>query len=145
MQREYSLWTPDVEATAPLMAELGVGLVVFSPLGRGFLTATIDRSALGPTDFRARNPGFQSEAGDANEAIAETVREVAAGLDTAPAQVALAWVYAQSDRLGVPIVAILGTKRPERVEQNAAALDAAVLARLDPLGDLVRGDRYGTR
>jgi aryl-alcohol dehydrogenase-like predicted oxidoreductase len=149
MQSEYSLWTRDVESVAPVMAELGIGLVVFSPLGRGFLTGTVDRAALTPGDFRARNARFQGEAGEANEVIAETVRRVARTVGAEPAQVALAWVYAQSDRLGVPLVAIPGTKRPERVDQNAGALDLRLdedaLAELDPLADLVRGARYGMR
>ena len=148
MQSEYSLWTRDVETVAPVMAELGVGLVVFSPLGRGFLTGTVDRSTLDPSDFRARNARFRGKAGDANEAIAHTVRRVAADVGAQPAQIALAWIYAQADRLNIPIVTIPGTTRPERVDQNMAALefhlDADALARLDPLGDLVRGERYGT-
>lgn len=148
VQSEYSLWTRDVEAVTPVMAELGIGLVVYSPLGRGFLTGTVDRATLAPSDFRARNARFRGEAGDANEVIADTVRQVAADIGAEPAQVALAWVYAQSERLGVPIVAIPGTKRPGRVEQNAAALDidlgTEALRRLDPLGDLVAGERYGT-
>jgi aryl-alcohol dehydrogenase-like predicted oxidoreductase len=148
LQSEYSLWTREVEAVAPVLAELGIGLVAYSPLGRGFLTGTVDRAALRPDDFRARNPRFQGAAGDANQAIADTVRLVAAEVGAEPAQVALAWVYAQAERLGVPIVPIPGTKRPQWLEQNVAALgvrlDADALARLDPLGDRVVGDRYGS-
>jgi aryl-alcohol dehydrogenase-like predicted oxidoreductase len=147
LQSEYSLWTREVEAVTPTMAELRVGLVAYSPLGRGFLTGTVNRSALDPRDFRARNPRFQGEAGDANEAIAEAVRRVARDAGAEPAQVALAWVYAQAGRLGVPIVPIPGTKRPRWLEQNVAALGvrlgADALARLDPLADRVVGDRYG--
>ncbi|HEY2205145.1 MAG TPA: aldo/keto reductase [Pseudonocardia sp.] len=146
VQSEYSLWTRDVEAVTPVMAELGVGLVPYSPLGRGFLTGVLDRSALGTQDFRSRNPRFTGEAGEANEKIAQTVREVAERLGAAPAQVALAWVYAQAERLGVSLAAIPGTKRPERLEQNAGALavvlDTEALRTLDPLGDQVSGDRY---
>jgi aryl-alcohol dehydrogenase-like predicted oxidoreductase len=147
LQSEYSLWTRDVEAVAPVLAELGIGLVAYSPLGRGFLTGTVDRGSLDAGDFRARNARFQGEAGDANEAIARTVRDVAAEAGAAPAQVALAWVYAQSDRLGVPIIPIPGTKRVKWLEQNVAALDVhlddAALARLQPLGTQVSGERYG--
>ncbi|HEV7787410.1 MAG TPA: aldo/keto reductase [Pseudonocardia sp.] len=146
VQSEYSLWTRDVEQVTPVMAELGIGLVPYSPLGRGFLTGALDRAALDANDFRRRNPRFQGEAGDANEKIAQTVREVAERLGAAPAQVALAWVYAQAERLGVSVVTIPGTKRPERLEQNAGALDVSLdedaLGALDPLGDVVEGARY---
>jgi aryl-alcohol dehydrogenase-like predicted oxidoreductase len=89
VQSEYSLWTRDPEVLAPAMAELGIGLVPYSPLGRGYLTGTVDTKALGERDFRSRNPRF---AGDANAAIADTVRSVAQRLGAEPAQVALAWV-----------------------------------------------------
>ncbi|HEY1915391.1 MAG TPA: aldo/keto reductase [Streptosporangiaceae bacterium] len=149
VQTEYSLWTRrDVEEIAPVLRDLGIGLVPYSPLGRGFLTGTVDLAALPANDFRAHNPRFQGEAGDANQVIADTVREVAAGLGVQPAQVAIAWVDAQAARLGVPVVAIPGTKRPKWLEQNVAAMDVhlddAALARLDPLGDLVVGERYPT-
>ncbi len=146
VQSEYSLWTRDPEALAPVLAELGVGLVPYSPLGRGFLTGTLDRASLGAKDFRGRNPRFTGEAGDANEAIADTVRQVATRLGVAPAQVALAWVSAQGERLGIPVVPIPGTKRVRWLEENVAALDveldAAALAELDPLGERVAGARY---
>lgn len=146
VQSEYSLWTRDPEALAPAMSELGVGLVPYSPLGRGFLTGTVDRSALGEKDFRSRSPRFLGEAGDSNEAIAEAVRSVAGRLGVAPAQVALAWVHQQSDRLGIPVVPIPGTKRVRRLEQNVGALDVTLDAEardaLDRLGDRVVGARY---
>ncbi|WP_372665868.1 aldo/keto reductase [Amycolatopsis kentuckyensis] len=146
VQSEYSLWTRDVEAVTPVLAELGVGLVPYSPLGRGFLTGTLDRSTLGEKDFRRTNPRFAGEAGEANEKIARTVRAVAGRLGATPAQVALAWVYAQAERLGVAVAAIPGTRNPARLEQNAAALevvlDAEALAALDPLSDEVTGERY---
>jgi len=146
VQSEYSLWTRDVETVTPVLAELGVGLVPFSPLGRGFLTGALDRSTLDPKDFRSNNPRFQGSAGDNNEKIAQTVREVAERLGAAPAQVALAWVYAQAERLGASVVTIPGTRRPERLEQNAGALEVTLddeaLRTLDPLGDLVQGARY---
>jgi len=143
LQSEYSLWTRDPELLAPAMAELGVGLVPYSPLGRGYLTGSFDAKALGAKDFRARMPRFQ---GDENAAIADTVRSVAARIGAEPAQVALAWVTAQSDRLGVPVVPIPGTKRVLWLEQNVGALevelDEAALKELDPLGEQVVGARY---
>ncbi|MFD9884078.1 aldo/keto reductase [Streptomyces alboflavus] len=136
----------EIEETVGAMAELGVGLVPYAPLGRGFLTGTLDRSALGGKDFRRTNPRFAGEAGRANEKIAQTVREVADRLGATPAQVALAWVHAQAERLGVAVATIPGTRSPARLEQNAAAqeltLDADALAALDPLSDQVTGERY---
>lgn len=146
LQSEYSLWARDPEKLAPAMAELGIGLVPYSPLGRGFLTGTVDRSALGAKDFRSRNPRFLGEAGQSNEAIADAVREVAARLEVTPAQVALAWVHEQAGRLGIPVVPIPGTKRVRWLEQNVGALgvtlDAEAWDRLDRLGDQVVGARY---
>jgi len=147
VQSEYSLWTREPETVVlDAMRELGVGLVPYSPLGRGFLTATLDLTALGEKDFRRRNPRFAGEAGAANQAIAGAVRSVAEAKGAAPAQVAIAWVYAQADRLGVPVVPIPGTKRVKWLEQNVAALDltltAGELAILDPLADQVAGTRY---
>ena len=128
------------------MRELGVGFVPYSPLGRGFLTGTVDLSALGDSDFRGRNPRFTGEAGQTNQAIVDAVRKVADATGVAPAQVALAWVYAQQERLGVPVVPIPGTKRVKWLEQNVAALDVTLtaddLAVLDPLGAQVVGARY---
>lgn len=146
VQSEYSLWTRDPEELAPVMDELGVGLVPYSPLGRGFLTGTVDRAALGTKDFRRTNPRFSGDAGQANEAIAITVRRVADRLGASPAQVALAWVSSQGPRLEIPVVPIPGTKKVRWVEQNVAALDltldAEALAELDSIGDHVVGARY---
>jgi aryl-alcohol dehydrogenase-like predicted oxidoreductase len=147
VQSEYSVWARDPETTVvPAMRELGVGLVPYSPLGRGFLTGTVDVSTLSATDFRSRNPRFADGAAAANAAIADGVRAVAEEKGVAPAQVAIAWVYAQQDRLGVPVVPIPGTKRVKWLEQNVAALDVTLtsedLARLDPLADQVVGARY---
>jgi aryl-alcohol dehydrogenase-like predicted oxidoreductase len=143
VQSEYSLWTRDPEDLAPAMQELGVGLVPYSPLGRGYLTGGFDATALGEKDFRARMPRFQ---GDGNAAIADTVRSVAARLGAEPAQIAIAWVLAQSARLGVPVVPIPGTKRVRWLEQNHGALDLHLddeaLAELDPLAAQVVGARY---
>jgi aryl-alcohol dehydrogenase-like predicted oxidoreductase len=147
VQSEYSLWTRDVESDAlGAMRELGVGLVPYSPLGRGFLTGTVDLNGLDAKDFRSRNPRFTGEAAAANQAIADAVRAVADAKGIAPAQVALAWVYAQEDRLGVPLAPIPGTKRVKWLEQNVAAIDVtltpAELAQLDPLAAHVVGARY---
>jgi aryl-alcohol dehydrogenase-like predicted oxidoreductase len=147
VQSEYSLWTRDVETEVlGAMRDLGVGLVPYSPLGRGFLTGTVDLTALDDKDFRRRNPRFRGQAGQDNQAIADTVRKVADAKGVPPAQVALAWVYAQQARLGVPVAPIPGTKRIKWLEQNVAALDITLtadeLALLDPLGRQVAGARY---
>lgn len=146
VQSEYSLWTRDVEALTPAMAELGIGLVPYSPLGRGFLTGTVDLRTLDDKDFRGANPRFRGEAGEANQAIVRAVQQVAEGRGVTASQVALAWVYAQSDRLGVPVAPIPGTKRIKWLEQNVAAVDVRLtdedLAELDPLGQQVVGARY---
>jgi aryl-alcohol dehydrogenase-like predicted oxidoreductase len=146
MQSEYSIWTRDAEQAAPVMSELGIGLVAYSPLGRGFLTGALDRAALDASDSRNNNPRMSGEAGDANQKIADTVVSIAGQIGAEPAQVALAWVYAQAERLGVTIVTIPGTKRVKWLEQNAGAmtvvLDADALAQLDAVGDQVVGPRY---
>ncbi|TAM87042.1 MAG: aldo/keto reductase [Jatrophihabitans sp.] len=147
VQSEYSLWTRDPETTViGAMRELGVGLVAYSPLGRGFLTGMVDPASLDDKDFRGRNPRFAGEAGRANRAIAEAVGAVADAKGVSAAQVALAWVHAQAQRLAVPLVTIPGTKRVRWLEQNVAALDVVLdaqeLARLDPLADRVVGNRY---
>jgi aryl-alcohol dehydrogenase-like predicted oxidoreductase len=147
VQSEYSLWARDPETTVlDALRDLGVGLVPYSPLGRGFLTGTVDVTALGAADFRSRNPRFTGDAGTANQAIADAVRSVAEAKGVAPAQVALAWVSAQQERLGVPVAPIPGTKRVKWLEENVAALDItltpAELAVLDPLASQVVGARY---
>jgi aryl-alcohol dehydrogenase-like predicted oxidoreductase len=146
VQSEYSLWTRDVESVTQTMSELGVGLVPFSPLGRGFLTGTFDRSSLAADDFRNRLPRFAPDSADQNERLLAAVRAVAVKHGCELAQVALAWVYAQSGRLGVGVVPIPGTKRRTWLQQNIAALDihldAEDLAALDPLAAQVSGTRY---
>jgi aryl-alcohol dehydrogenase-like predicted oxidoreductase len=147
VQSEYSLWTRDLETEViGAMRELGVGLVPYSPLGRGFLTGTVEMNTLDAKDFRNRNPRFADGGATANQAIAAAVREVADAKGVAPAQVALAWVYAQQERLGVPLAPIPGTKRVKWLEQNVAALDITLtpgeLAILDPLAAQVTGARY---
>jgi aryl-alcohol dehydrogenase-like predicted oxidoreductase len=146
VQSEYSLWTRDAEAVTPAMMELGIGLVPYSPLGRGFLTGTVDSSRLDSKDFRRFNPRFRDEAGQANLAIVAAVRAVAQRHAVSPAQIALAWVHAQAARLGVPVVPIPGTKQVRWLEQNVSALDVQLTeqdrAELDPLATHVVGARY---
>jgi aryl-alcohol dehydrogenase-like predicted oxidoreductase len=147
VQSEYSLWSRDPETTVlDAMRELGVGFVPYSPLGRGFLTGTVDVASLDARDFRSHNPRFTGSALEANRAIADAVRKVADAKGVTPAQVALAWVQGQGERLGIALAPIPGTKRVKWLEQNVAALDIALtpdeLAVLDPLGDQVVGARY---
>jgi aryl-alcohol dehydrogenase-like predicted oxidoreductase len=147
VQSEYSLWTRDPETIiADAAREFGVGLVAYSPLGRGFLTGIVDVAALAATDGRRRLARFSDDAAAANQAIADAIGNIAETKGATPGQVAIAWVAAQGDRLGIPVVPIPGTKRAQWVEQNAAALDLELtaddLAALDPLANLVVGARY---
>jgi aryl-alcohol dehydrogenase-like predicted oxidoreductase len=147
LQSEYSLWERTLEADViPTLRELGIGLVPYSPLGRGFLTNTLDDlDHLGDGDFRAvAFPRMSQEHRDANQRLVDQLAEIAAGVGAEPAQVALAWVLAQ----GEDLVPIPGTKRRRWLEQNVAAsgieLSAEVLARLEavfPPG-VAAGDRY---
>jgi aryl-alcohol dehydrogenase-like predicted oxidoreductase len=133
VQSEYSIWTRDPESVTEAMAELGVGLVAYSPLGRGFLTgAAVDRGSLPAEDFRQFVPRFADDALAANKPILDAVTAVADRVGATLAQVALAWVSAQTARLGVPIVAIPGTKRVRWLEQNVGAVDV-VLTQADLL------------
>ncbi|MEC5149504.1 aldo/keto reductase [Cryobacterium sp. GrIS_2_6] len=143
LQTEYSLWSRDPEKELlPLLRELGIGFVPYSPLGRGFLTGTIrSLDQLDASDFRRSNPRFEGENLAANIRIVEQVDAVAAELDATPAQVALAWLLAQGD----DIAPIPGTKRVARVEENVAAGDLILTeAQLATLGalDAPAGDRY---
>ncbi|MDY7544099.1 MULTISPECIES: aldo/keto reductase [unclassified Cryobacterium] len=143
LQTEYSLWSRDPEKELlPLLRELGIGFVPYSPLGRGFLTGTIrSLDELDASDFRRSNPRFEGENLAANIRIVEQVDAVAAELDATPAQVALAWLLAQGD----DIAPIPGTKRVSRVEENVAAGDLTLTeAQLATLGalDAPVGDRY---
>ena len=147
VQSEYSLWTRDPETVVvDAMRELGVGLVAYSPLGRGFLTGTVDVAALPAGDARNRLPRFHADATRANQAIADAVASVAARQGVTAAQVALAWVHSRTDALGLPVVPIPGTKRVKWLEQNAAAseltLTAEDFAILDPLTAQVVGSRH---
>jgi len=146
LETEYSLWSRDVEAEIlPVLRELGIGLVPYSPLGRGFLTGTITTTAeLAPDDFRRQNPRFVGDALAANLALVARVRELAEAKGITAGQLALAWVLAQGD----DVVPIPGTKRISYLQENAAAaavhLTADDLAALDAAipADAVAGDRY---
>ena len=123
VQSEWSIWSRDVERNVvPAAAALGVGFVPYSPLGRGFLTGTVDAASLGSNDFRRRIPRFAPEAADANQAVVATVQSVANELEATPAQVALAWLLAQGERLGLPVVPIPGTRKRHRIDENLGAL-----------------------
>ena len=119
LQSEYSLWTRDPEPEVlPTLRQLGIGLVPYSPLGRGFLTGQLrSLDQLADTDFRATNPRFAGDNLTENLRIADEVEAVAAEAGATPAQVALAWLLAQGD----DIAPIPGTKRVSRVEENTAA------------------------
>jgi len=145
-QYEYSLFTRDIETELlPVIRELGIGLVCYSPLGRGLLTGAITSvDALGEKDFRRRHPRFQAENFGRNAAVAARIGELAAAKQVTPAQLALAWVLAQ----GEDIVPIPGTKRRAYLEQNVAATeitltaeDLAALGEVAPPG-VAAGDRY---
>jgi aryl-alcohol dehydrogenase-like predicted oxidoreductase len=143
LQTEYSLWTRDPEAELlPLLRELGIGFVPYSPLGHGFLTGTIrSPEELSDDDWRKTNPRFTRGNFEKNLRIVDEVRAVASEVDATPAQVALAWLLAQGD----DIAPIPGTKRVARVEENIAA-DAIELTpehvqRLDDLAPAA-GERH---
>jgi aryl-alcohol dehydrogenase-like predicted oxidoreductase len=143
LQSEYSLWTRDPEGDVlDTLRELGIGLVPYSPLGRGFLTGAITKpSDLDSDDFRLANPRFQQEAFEQNMRIVDAVKDIATEAGATPAQVSLAWLLAQGD----DIVPIPGTKRVSRLEENVGAADLALtedqLSRLSAL-PVPTGDRY---
>jgi aryl-alcohol dehydrogenase-like predicted oxidoreductase len=146
LQSEYSLWERNLENDIiPVLRELGIGLVPFSPLGRGFLTGGAKRAEEYPaTDFRHNDPRYQGINFDNNMKAANIVREIAASKNSTPAQIALAWILAK----GNDIVPIPGTKRRKYLEDNIAAVsikpdDAdmkALDASLEP--GKVSGKRY---
>jgi aryl-alcohol dehydrogenase-like predicted oxidoreductase len=146
LQSEYSLWERNLEADIiPVLRELGIGLVPFSPLGRGFLTGEVKRAEEYPEgDFRRGDPRYQGENFDANVRAAEAVREVARSIGVRPGQVAIAWLLHK----GPDIVPIPGTKRVKYLEENVAAasvsLDAAQMSALDEAlaPGKVSGPRY---
>jgi aryl-alcohol dehydrogenase-like predicted oxidoreductase len=121
LQTEYSLWTRDLEAEIlPTIRELRIGLVPYSPLGRGFLTGAIKSlDALHETDFRRNNPRFQGANMEKNLRLVSKIEEISAEKKCTPAQLALAWVLAQ----GKDIVPIPGTKRIKYLEENVGALE----------------------
>jgi aryl-alcohol dehydrogenase-like predicted oxidoreductase len=143
LQSEYSLWTRDPEGEIlDTCRELGIGLVAYSPLGRGFLAGRFSSpEELDDGDFRKNHPRFQGENLEHNQKLVETVQEIALAKNVTPAQVALAWVLSRGD----DVVPIPGTKRRTYLEQNAAASQVELtdddLQRLDALGNAA-GDRY---
>ncbi|MCG6962038.1 MAG: aldo/keto reductase [Acidobacteria bacterium] len=146
LQSEYSLWSRDPEdQVLPACRELGISLVAYSPLGRGFLSGAIQSiDDLAPDDYRRFSPRFQGENFEKNLELVRRIEELAAVKGCTPAQLALAWLMAQ----GPEVVPIPGTRRIERLEENAAAteieLSAEELARIDEVvpRDLVVGARY---
>jgi aryl-alcohol dehydrogenase-like predicted oxidoreductase len=143
LQTEYSLWTRDPETELlPLLRELGIGFVPYSPLGHGFLTGTIrSPEDLADDDWRKNNPRFTEGNLEKNLRIVDEVKTVASELDATPAQIALAWLLAQGD----DIAPIPGTKRVSRVEENTAAdgieLRAEQIERLNNLAPAT-GERH---
>ena len=149
LQSEYSLWERNLEQDViPLLRQLGIGLVPFSPLGRGFLTGAVKRAEQYPEDdFRRNDPRYQGANYDANVKAAQTVRGIAEALDAKPGQIALAWLLHRGD----DIVPIPGTKRRKYLEENVAAaavaLDDAQIEALDEAlaPGKVSGPRYGEK
>ena len=144
LQSEYSLWTRDPEGEIlSTCRELGIGLVPYSPLGRGFLTGQVKSADFGPKDFRRISPRFQGENFQKNLDLVRQIEKIAAEKGCTPAQLALAWVLAQ----GPDIVPIPGTKRRTYLDQNLAALDVTLtpadLKTLD--GIAPRGSAIGAR
>jgi aryl-alcohol dehydrogenase-like predicted oxidoreductase len=146
LQSEWSLWSRDVEAkVVPTARELGIGLVPYSPLGRGFLTGQITNPEdFAPDDFRRNSPRFQGDNFARNLRLVDRVREIAAEKGVLPAQLALAWLFSQGD----DVVPIPGTKRRRYLEENVSAQDITLtaddVARIElaaPEG-AAAGDRY---
>ena len=146
VQSEYSLWSRDVEADVlPTCRELGIGFVPYSPLGRGFLTGAVPAAdGLAENDARRNHPRFQEANAALNRALVDAVTDLAQARGCTPAQLALAWLLAQ----GEDIVPIPGTRRIERLDENAQAafiaLDASEIARIAAVLDAhpVAGTRY---
>ncbi|MBZ9882847.1 MULTISPECIES: aldo/keto reductase [unclassified Mesorhizobium] len=153
LQSEYSLWERNLEPEIiPALKELGIGLVPFAPLGRGFLAGDVRRAEEYPEgDFRRGDPRYQGENFDLNVAAAATVRDIAAAKGVKPGQIAIAWLLAKGPDFGIDIVPIPGTKRRIYLEENVAAADIALDA-TEMLGldmaltpDKVSGPRYNER
>ena len=144
LQTEWSLWTRDIEEhILPAARELGIGVVPYSPLGRGFLSGRFTSpDELDENDFRRHGPRFTGENLERNLALVEKVRAIAAEKGCTPGQLALAWVLAQGD----DVVPIPGTKRRTYLEENLAAVDVQLtaedLARIDAEVPAAAGDRY---
>jgi aryl-alcohol dehydrogenase-like predicted oxidoreductase len=147
LQSEYSLWERNLEGRIiPALRELGIGLVPFAPLGRGFLTGTAQRAeSLPEDDFRRNDPRVQGSNFDANMRIAAVVQDVGRRKGATPGQVALAWLLGR----GEDVAPIPGTKRRTYLEENVAAaelvLTAAAIAQLDAALPPTSGPRYGER
>jgi len=149
LQSEYSLWERNLEPTIiPLLRELGIGIVPFAPLGRGFLTGAVKRAEdLAEGDMRRGDPRFQGANFDANMRAASIVRDVASRHDATPAQIAIAWLLHK----GPDIVPIPGTKRVRYLEENLGAskvhLSAEDMDALDAslTPDKISGPRYNER
>ncbi len=146
VQSEYSLWTRGPEAEVlPTLAELGIGFVPYSPLGRGFLTGKMDETTtFESSDFRALLPRFTPEARKANQTVIDLLRTIGERKDATPAQIALAWLLAQQPW----IVPIPGTTKRHRLEENIGAADVELtpedLTEIDRVASEIRveGDRY---
>ncbi|MDB5092263.1 MAG: Aldo/keto reductase [Candidatus Eremiobacteraeota bacterium] len=143
VQSEYSLFERGVEyEVLPTLEELGIGFVPYSPLGRGFLTGTVDVQSLDDDDFRKTVPRFTGADGERNARLVTIVREVAAAHGITPAQVALAWVMSRGEH----VVPIPGTTKAARVDENAGALAVrltqADVEKLDSIAERTTGDRY---
>jgi aryl-alcohol dehydrogenase-like predicted oxidoreductase len=147
LQNEYSLWTRGPETNGILQAceELGIGLVAYSPLGKGFLTGAMGKDTkLGDNDFRKILPRFTPEAMETNQALVDLLKRIAAEKKATPAQVALAWLLAQKPY----IVPIPGTTKLHRLEENLASVDleltAADLRQIQRAAAEIRveGERY---
>ncbi|MDQ1045169.1 aldo/keto reductase [Streptomyces sp. V4I2] len=149
VQSEWSLFSRDIEANVvPTARELGVTLVPYSPLGRGFLTgsfANADKD-LTADDFRRQQPRFTGENASANVALLDPIRTVAEAHGASLGQIALAWVQQQASVHGLPLVPIPGTRKVSRIEENTAAtrieLTKGELELLEPIAAKVAGDRY---
>jgi aryl-alcohol dehydrogenase-like predicted oxidoreductase len=144
VQSEYSLWSRDIEAEVlPTLRELGIGLVAYSPIGRGFLAGRFtDPSELDEGDFRRNNPRFTGENLERNQQLAAKIREIAQEKGIAPGQLALAWVLSRGD----DVVPIPGTKRVAYLEENWGATEVRLsddeLARIDAELPEPAGERY---
>lgn len=149
LQSEWSLFSRDVERSAvPAAVELGVTLVPYSPLGRGFLTGAFTDAAkdLSEGDFRKDQPRFTGDNAKTNAALLEPVHKIAAAHGASAAQVALAWVQQRAQVHGLTVVPIPGTRKSSRLLENVAAtrltLTEQELALLEPIAGQVAGDRY---